>query len=125
MNKDLVAIFEYLEREKGIKRDVIISAIEESLKAAARKSVKGYINVSVQINPKTGNIDVVAQKEVVDVVTIPEEEISLEDARIINPQAEINDWIDITVTPDYFGRIAAQTARQVISQKLRTAERDV
>jgi N utilization substance protein A len=125
MNKDLVAIFEYLEREKGIKRDVIIAAIEESLKAAARKSIKGLINVSVQINPKTGIIDVIAQKEVVDKVTIPEEEISLEDAKILNPSANIGDWIDITVTPQDFGRIAAQTARQVIAQKLRAAERDV
>jgi N utilization substance protein A len=125
MNKDLVAIFEYLEREKGIKRDVIISAIEEALRAAARKSVKGLINVSVYINPKTGNIDVIAQKEVVAKVTIPEEEISLEEARLINPYCEINQWVDINVTPHDFGRIAAQTARQIISQKLRGAERDV
>src|SRR5579885_1815918 len=125
MNKDLVAIFEYLEREKGIKRDVIINAIEESLRAAARKSIKGLINISVHINPKSGNIDVIAQKEVVDKVTIPEEEISLEQAKVLNPQAEIGDWVDITVTPQDFGRIAAQTARQVISQKLRVAERDV
>lgn len=125
MNKDLVAIFEYLEREKGIKRDVIISAIEESLRAAARKSIKGHINVSTHINPKTGTIDVIAQKEVVDKVTIPEEEISLEDAKVINPYAEMGQWIDITVTPQDFGRIAAQTARQVIAQKLKSAERDV
>lgn len=125
MNKDLVAIFEYLEREKGIKRDVVVNAIEESLKMAARKSIKGLINVSVQINSKTGNIDVIAQKEVVEKVTIPEEEISLEDAKLINPQCQIGDWIDLTVTPKDFGRIAAQTARQIISQKLRTAERDV
>lgn len=125
MNKDLVAIFEYLEREKGIKREIIISAIEESLRAAARKSIKGLINVSVQINPKNGNIDVVAQKEVVDKVTIPEEEITLEDARVLNPYCEIGQWVDISVTPQDFGRIAAQTARQIISQKLRGAERDV
>lgn len=125
MNKDLVAIFEYLEREKGIKRDVIITAIEESLRAAARKSVKGLLNVSVQINSKTGNIDVIAQKEVVEKVTIPDEEISLEDARVLNPYCEIGQWIDIAVTPQDFGRIAAQTARQIISQKLRSAERDV
>ena len=115
MNKDLVAIFEYLEREKGIKRDIIISAIEESLRAAARKSVKGFINVSVQIHPKTGMIDVIAQKEVVDKVTIPEEEISLEDARVLNPECEIGQWVDFAVTPQDFGRIAAQTARQIIS----------
>ncbi len=125
MNKDLVAIFEYLEREKGIKRDIIIAAVEESLRAAARKSVKGLLNVSVHINPKSGNIDVTAQKEVVDKVTIPDEEISLEDARILNPHCELGQWIDISVMPQDFGRIAAQTARQVIAQKLRSAERDV
>lgn len=125
MNKDLVAIFEYLEREKGIKREVIIGAIEEALRAAARKSVKGLINVSVHISSKTGNIDVIAQKEVVDKVTIPEEELSLEEARLINPYCELGQWVDINVTPEDFGRIAAQTARQIISQKLRSAERDV
>jgi N utilization substance protein A len=125
MNKDLVAIFEYLEREKGIKRDIIIAAVEESLRAAARKSVKGLLNVSVHINAKTGNIDVIAQKEVVDKVTIPDEEISFEAARILNPYCEIGQWVDIAVTPQDFGRIAAQTARQVIAQKLRSAERDV
>lgn len=125
MNKDLVAIFEYLEREKGIKRDIIIAAVEESLRAAARKSVKGLLNVSVSINAKNGNIDVIAQKEVVDKVTIPDEEISLEDARILHPNCELGEWVDISVTPQDFGRIAAQTARQVIAQKLRSAERDV
>jgi transcription termination/antitermination protein NusA len=125
MNKDLVAIFEYLEREKGIKREVIISAIDESLRAAARKSVKGLLNVSIHINAKTGDIEVIAQKEVVDKVTIPEEEISLEAARLLHPSCELGQWVDISVTPHDFGRIAAQTARQIISQKLRSAERDV
>jgi len=125
MNKDLLAIFEYLEREKGIKREVITAAVEESLLAAARKSIKGLINISVHINQKTGDIEVTAQKEVVDNVTIPEEEITLEEARLINPYAEIGAWVDIPCTPQDFGRIAAQTARQVISQKLRSAERDV
>ena len=125
MNKDLLAIFEYLEREKGIKREVIISAVEESLLAAARKSIKGLLNISVNVNSKTGDIEVTAQKEVVDKVTIPEEEMSLEDARVINPYAEIGQWVEFPCTPQDFGRIAAQTARQVISQKLRSAERDV
>jgi len=125
MNKDLVAIFEYLEREKGIKRDIIIGAIEEALRVAARKSIKGLINVSVKIDPKTGTIEVFAQKEVVDNVTIPEEEILIETARELYPNCEIGDWVDIEATPADFGRIAAQTARQVIAQKLRGAERDV
>src|ERR1700730_17598597 len=123
MNKDLVAIFEYLEREKGIKREIIIAAIDESLRAAARKSIKGLLNVSVNINAKTGDIEVLAQKEVVDNVTIPEEEISYEEAKLLYPSCQLGDFIDITVTPHDFGRIAAQTARQVISQKLRSAER--
>ena len=125
MNKDLVAIFEYLEREKGIKRDIIVGAIEESLLAAARKNIQGLINITVKVNNKTGDIEVFAQKEVVEKVTIPEEEISLEDARVLNPYAEIGQWVDIVCTPQDFGRIAAQTARQVISQKLRSAEKDV
>ncbi len=57
MNKDLLAIFEYLEREKGIKREVIISAVEESLLAAARKSIKGLLNINVHVNSKTGDIE--------------------------------------------------------------------
>jgi N utilization substance protein A len=125
MNKDLLAIFEYLEREKGIKRDIILGAVEESLLAAARKSIKGLLNISVHINPKTADIVVTAQKEVVDKVTIPDEEITLEDAKLINPYADLGQWIDIPCTPKDFGRIAAQTARQVISQKLKSAERDV
>ncbi|MBS0628451.1 MAG: transcription termination/antitermination protein NusA [Verrucomicrobia bacterium] len=125
MNKDLVAIFEYLEREKGIKRDIITSAIEEALRAAARKSIKGLVNLSIKINAKTGVIDVIAQKEVVEKVTIPDEEITLIQAKELYPDCEIGDWVDINVTPADFGRIAAQTAKQVISQKLRIAERDV
>ncbi|NGX37129.1 MAG: hypothetical protein K1000chlam2_00281 [Chlamydiae bacterium] len=125
MNKDLVAIFEYLEREKGIKRDIIISAIEEALRVAARKSIKGLLNVSVSIDSKSGQIEVFAQKEVVDEVTIPDEEILLEEAQELNPNCELGDWVDIEATPQDFGRIAAQTARQVIAQKLRSAERDV
>lgn len=125
MNKDLIAIFEYLEREKGIKRELVISAIEESLQAAARKSVGGASNVTVNINPKTGDINVYCEKEIVEQVDTPSQEILLEDAREIDPECELEQFIDILVTPKDFGRIAAQKARQIISQKLRSAERDV
>lgn len=125
MNKDLVAIFEYMEREKGIKREVVIAAIEESLRSAARKSIQGVANVSVQINPKSGDIEVLSEREIVDQVSDSSEEISLEDARLIDPNCEIGQVIDITITPKDFGRIAAQTARQIIAQRLRGAERDV
>lgn len=125
MNKDLIAIFEYLEREKGIKRDVVISAIEDSLRAAARKNISGVANVTVKIHPKTGNIEVYCEKEIVDEVDVPTQEISLEEARNIDPECELGQFIDIEVTPKDFGRIAAQKARQIITQKLRGAERDV
>ncbi len=125
MNKDLIAIFEYLEREKGIKRQVVIEAIEESLCAAARKSITGASNVTVKINPKTGDIEVVCEKEIVDEVEVSAQEILLEDAREIDPECELGQFIDITVTPKDFGRIAAQKARHIIAQKLRGAERDV
>lgn len=125
MNKDLIAVFEYLEREKGIKRELVISAIEESLQAAARKSVSGASNVTVSIHPKTGNIEVFCEKEIVEEVEVPSQEMSLEAAREIDPDCEIGQFIDVVVTPKDFGRIAAQKARQIITQKLRGAERDV
>lgn len=125
MNKDLIAIFEYLEREKGIKREIVVSAIEESLHAAARKSISGAANITVTINPKTGDIDVYCEKEIVDEVEVAGQEISLEDARVLDPDCQIGQFIDILATPKDFGRIAAQKARQIITQKLRGAERDV
>ncbi len=125
MNKELIAIFEYLEREKGIKRETIITAIEESLQTAARKSIKGSATIFVEIDPRSGNIEVVAEKEVVEKVTYPDEEILLEEAREIDPSCEIDQFVRVSVTPSDFGRIAAQTAKQVISQKLRSAERDI
>ncbi|MEM7174439.1 MAG: transcription termination factor NusA [Chlamydiota bacterium] len=125
MNKDLVAIFEYLEKEKGIKREAIIAAIEEALVVAARKSIAGSGTISVKIDSKNGNLEVLAEKEVVESVTYPDEEITLEEAREIDPDCGLDDWVSVSVTPENFGRIAAQTARQVIAQKLRSAERDV
>ncbi|MFA5249902.1 MAG: transcription termination factor NusA [Parachlamydiales bacterium] len=125
MNKDLIAIFEYLEREKGIKREIVIKALEEALKMAAKKSVQEVDNANVNIDPKTGEIDITCQKTVVEEVDDPQEEISLTEALKLTEDAEIGQRLEISIMPEDFGRIAAQTARQVISQKLRGAERDV
>lgn len=126
MNKDLIAIFEYLEREKGIKREIVINAITESLRAAARKSVKGLgEKVSVEIHPKTGEIEVYTQKKIVEKVVNPNDEISIEEARTLEPECQVGQWLEISITPQDFGRIAAQAARQIITQKLKGAERDV
>jgi len=125
MNKDLVVIFDYLEKEKGIKRETLIEAIEESLVAAAKKSVKGSGTVSVHVDPKSGEIEVLAEKEVVEKVSYFDEEIALDQAREIAPNCSIGEWVSVPVTPSDFGRIAAKTARQIIAQKLRCAEREV
>ncbi len=126
MNKDLIAIFEYLEREKGIKREIVINAIADSLRAAARKSVKGLgEKVSVEIHPKTGEIEVFTQKKIVEKVVSPSDEISIEDARTMESECQVGQWLEISITPQDFGRIAAQAARQIITQKLKGAERDV
>lgn len=126
MNKDLIAIFEYLEREKGIKREIVINAITDSLQAAARKSIKGLgEKVTVEIHPKTGEIEVFTQKKIVEKVTNPADELSIEDAKALEPECQVGQWLEISITPQDFGRIAAQAARQIITQKLKGAERDV
>lgn len=126
MNKDLIAIFEYLEREKGIKREIVIQAIADSIRSAARKSVKGVgEKITVEIHPKTGEIEVFSQKQIVENVVNSQDEISLEDARALEPECQIGQCLEIAIPPQEFGRIAAQAAKQIISQKLRGAERDV
>jgi len=125
MNKDLVAIFDYLEREKGIKREIIIDAIRESLEVAARKSVHGGENVSVEVCAKTGDIEVYCDKEVVKKVTNPMTQISLASAQNYAPDCELGQVLRVPSEAKELGRISAQRARQIILQKLRGAERDV
>jgi N utilization substance protein A len=125
MNKDLVAIFEYLEREKGIKREVVIEAIKESLEIAARNSIVGAENIEVIIHPKTGVIEVFCDKIVVEKVTKPTSQISLKEVKQHIPHAEIGKVYHVAATPKDFGRIAAQKSKQLILQRLKSAERDV
>ncbi len=124
MNKDLVAIFEYMEREKGIKRELVMDAIQTGLTASIRKSLKDEANVSVSIS-KMGDIQVSCEKEIVEQVESSAREISLLAAKEYDPDAELGQYIDVPVKPERFGRIAAATARQIISQLLKGAERDV
>ncbi len=125
MNKDLIAMFEYLEREKGISRDVMVNAIEEALITAARKGGRGMTNITVSVNKKTGDILAMTEKEIVAKVEYPAEEISLEEAREIDPDCEEGQWLEIEIDPQSYGRIAANVARQMISQKIRGAEKEV
>lgn len=124
-NKDLIAIFEYMEKEKGIPKERVAEAIKESLCVAARSSLHEHNEVDVTIDPKTGEIEVLAKKQVVEEVDDPADQISLEDALELHSESEVGDWLEVGVTPEDFGRIAAQKARQIIGSKLRMLERDV
>ncbi|MBN1914690.1 MAG: transcription termination/antitermination protein NusA [Parachlamydiales bacterium] len=125
MNKDLIAIFEYLEREKGIKRELVVQAIKEAVIAAAEKSLHNSGNVNVYIDEKTGDLDVFVEKTIVSQVNDPNTEISLNDAKELAAESQLGQRIELSVNPSFFGRIAAKTARQLITQRIKGAERDV
>ena len=124
MTKEMIDAFATLEKEKGIKQDVIVEAIKAALVAAYKKNYNQAQNVEVVFDEKKGNLKVNAIKTVVDEVQDNRLEVSLKDALEINKAYEVGDEIRFEVTPKDFGRIAAQTAKQVIMQRLREAERN-
>lgn len=123
MSKEMLEAFDSLEREKGIKKEVIIEALESALVAAYKKNYGQAQNVEVKFDEKKGNIKACAVKTVVEEVQDDRLEVSLTDALAINKAYELGDEIRFEVTPKDFGRIAAQTAKQVIMQRIREAER--
>lgn len=123
MSEDFIALLEQFEKEKGISRDVLIEALEVALVSAYKRNYGANQNVKVLINRQNGSMNVFLQKEVVEEVFDDETEISLEDAKKVNPIYEIGDVLDWETLPQTFGRIAAQTARQVVTQRIREAER--
>ncbi|WP_102346906.1 transcription termination factor NusA [Bacillus sp. Marseille-P3661] len=125
MSSELLDALILLEKEKGISKDVLLEAIEAALISAYKRNFNSAQNVRVDINQETGTMRVYARKEVVEEVFDPRLEISHEEAKKINPNYEIEDVIEIEVTPKDFGRIAAQTAKQVVTQRVREAERGV
>ena len=125
MSSELLDALTILEREKGISRDILIDAIEAALISAYRRNFNQAQNVRIDLNLGTGSMRVFARKEVVDQVFDPRLEISLEDAQRINPNYQVEDVVEMEVTPKDFGRIAAQTAKQVVTQRVREAERGI
>ncbi len=124
MNNELLAVFEYMERERGIERSMLISVVENALQSAAKKGTIPSTHLRVEVNPQTCNIRALAQVEVVDKIRTPHDEISLHEAKKIKPDAVCGDILEVEVTPKNFGRIAAQTAKQAILYKIRQAEKD-
>lgn len=125
MSADLIHALEQLEKDKGIDKDVIIEAIEAALISAYKRSFGSSQNVKVFIDRQTGDFKVFALKKVTSSPQNDLLEISIENAKKINPELEEDDVVEIEVTPRKFGRIAAQTAKQVVVQRLREAERGI
>ena len=125
MNEEFILALKQLESEKGIREDVILEALETALISSYKKNYGTSQTVDVSIDRDTGEISVSAEKAVVDEVFDDQTEISVDDAKKINPRLEIGDVYYESINPEKFGRIAAQTARQVVIQRIKDAERQV
>lgn len=123
MSSDLLDALTALEKQKGISREVLLEAIEAALVTAYKRNFNQAQNVRVDLNSDIGSMKVLARKDVVEEVEDERLQISLEDAHLVNPAYELGDVVEEEVTPKDFGRIAAQTAKQVVTQRVREAER--
>jgi N utilization substance protein A len=124
MNAEFIAMLEYLEKEKGIKREVLIEAVQNALLSAAKKSVEAGRNLELTMDPKTGAVTARAQLVAVERVQNKHDEIALTKAKLLKPDAQLGEEIWVDVTPKDLGRIGAQTARQAIMQRIRQAEKE-
>ncbi len=124
MNRELIAVIEQIGREKGIEKEILFEALESALLSASKKTLGAADNVRMHLDRQTGVLRVYGRKKVVAEVTDAKLEISLTDAKALNPAAELDDELEQELPPQEFGRIAAQTAKQVILQRVRDAERE-
>ncbi|WP_042223738.1 transcription termination factor NusA [Oceanobacillus manasiensis] len=125
MSNQLFEAIDYLAKDKGIDKDILLEALEAALISAYKKNFKSATNVRVELNEETGKMGVFSRKTVVEEVEDNQEEMSLEEAIKIDPNYTIEDVVEVEVTPKDFGRIAAQAAKQVVTQRVREAERGV
>ncbi|MEG0256039.1 transcription termination factor NusA [Vagococcus sp.] len=125
MNKEMLGALDALEREKGISKAIVIEALEAAMISAYKRHYGQAQNVEVEFDEKKGDVHIFSVKEVTEEVMDSQLEVSLEEAQKVNPAYEIGDMIRFEVTPKDFGRIAAQTAKQVILQRVREAERSI
>ncbi|NLY76997.1 MAG: transcription termination/antitermination protein NusA [Tissierellia bacterium] len=125
MNAEFIEALEEIEKSKGISKETILDALEAALISSYKKNFGTSQNVEVIINRENGEIKVFAKKTVVEEVSNPSLEISLEDSRKVDDKYELGDTVILEVTPKNFGRIAAQTAKQVVIQRIKDAEREV
>ncbi|MFZ0483693.1 MAG: transcription termination factor NusA [Desulfobacterales bacterium] len=121
---DIKRVVEQVSRDKGINREILIKALEEALVSAAKKKFGSSVDIEVQYNESTGEIEVFQFKDVAEVVTEPDLQISIKEGRKLDPECEVGDSLGTKMDTSTFGRIAAQSAKQVIIQKMKDAERD-
>jgi len=124
MSHEILSVLEYMEKEKGISRPDMIEAISGAIASAAQKGVSAGQDIRVEINPKTGALKAWSILQVVDSVSDPSLEIHIEKARLIQAGAQIGETVEKEIDPAYLGRIAAQTARQAIMQRIRQFEKE-
>jgi N utilization substance protein A len=124
MSSEILSVLEYMEKEKGIPRADMISTITNALKTAAQKGVSSGQELKIDINPKNGQLKAWAVMKVVDSVSNPRTEIHVEKAQAVKPGSVLGDMIEREIDPSTLGRIAAQTARQAVMQRLRQFEKD-
>jgi N utilization substance protein A len=124
MSSEILSVLEYMEKEKGIPRADMISTIVNAIKTAALKGVNSGQELKIEINPKNGQLKAWSLLKVVDSVADPKLQIHVEKAQVFKPGAVIGDTIEKEIDPSYLGRIAAQTARQAIMQRLRAFEKE-
>ncbi|MDO8478011.1 MAG: transcription termination factor NusA [Candidatus Rokubacteria bacterium] len=124
MNKELIYVIGQMATEKGIDKEILFEALESALLSASKKTMGVADNTRMELDRHTGVLKVFARKKVVEAVADPKLEIALTEARTLNAEAELEDEIEIGLPTQEFGRIAAQTAKQVILQRVRDAERD-
>jgi N utilization substance protein A len=125
MNLELRRIIEQVSRDKGIDKELLIGAIKDAIRSAAKKKYGPKMEIEVEYRDDTGEIEVFQYKEVVEEVTDPQMQISLAEGRNLDPECEIGDFLGIRMDAAAFGRIAAQSAKQVIMQRMKDAERDL
>ena len=125
MNAEFLAVIEFWEREKGIKKEILIAAVEEALLSAAKKAVGPARELRCVIDPKGGDIRAFAKLVVTDRVESKHDQISLFDAKRMNAEAQLGDELEVEVTPANFGRIASQNAKQALMQHIRRAEKEL
>jgi N utilization substance protein A len=125
MNADLLAVFEFWEREKGISRDILVAAVQEALLSAAKKAIGPARELRCEIDQKSGDIRAFAKLVVADKPQSKHDQITVFDARRIKADAQIGDELEVEVTPAGFGRIASQYAKQALMQHIRRAEKQL